>query len=154
MNNLINLTIDGKKIQAEKGKNLVDVAKDNGVEIPTLCYFKSINPTLGTCRICTVKLNGRHTTGCTAHVDEGMDVEIKIDAYNDKIFTGKIDFIYPAEEESQGITYYEIKITLSDEEIKNLNVLPGMSLEVFIVYSSKKDILSVKRGTAKMDEKG
>jgi len=76
MNNLINLTLDGKKIQAEKGKNLVDVAKDNGVEIPTLCYFKSINPTLGTCRICTVKLNGRHTTGCTAHVDEGMEVEI------------------------------------------------------------------------------
>jgi [NiFe] hydrogenase diaphorase moiety small subunit len=76
MSNLINLTIDGKKIQAEKGKNLVDVAKENGVEIPTLCYFKSINPTLGTCRICTVKLNGRHTTGCTTHVVEGMDIEI------------------------------------------------------------------------------
>lgn len=76
MSNLISLTIDGKKIQAEKGKNLVDVAKENGVEIPTLCYFKSINPTLGTCRICTVKLNGKHTTGCTTHVAEGMNIEI------------------------------------------------------------------------------
>jgi len=75
MNNLINLTIDGKAIQAEKGKNLIDVAKENSIYIPTLCYFKELNP-LGTCRICTVKLNGRHTTGCTVKVDEGMKIEV------------------------------------------------------------------------------
>ena len=40
MNNLINLSLDGKQVTAEKGKNLIDVAKDNGIEIPTLCYFK------------------------------------------------------------------------------------------------------------------
>ncbi|NNK76026.1 MAG: NADP oxidoreductase, partial [Maribacter sp.] len=40
MNNLVNLTIDGKSIQAEAGKNLVDVAKAHGVYIPTLCYFR------------------------------------------------------------------------------------------------------------------
>ncbi len=75
MNNRINLTIDGKSIQTEAGKNLVDVAKENGVYIPTLCYFKELNP-LGTCRICTVKLNGRHTTGCTVKVSEGMNIEV------------------------------------------------------------------------------
>lgn len=76
MNKLINIKIDGKKIQAEEGKNLVDVAKENGVYIPTLCYFKESNPSLGTCRICTVKLNGRHTASCTTKVSEGMDIEI------------------------------------------------------------------------------
>ena len=75
MNKLVNIKIDGKNIQAEEGKNLVDVAKENGVYIPTLCYFRNINP-LGTCRICTVKLNGRHTTSCTAKVSEGMDIEV------------------------------------------------------------------------------
>ncbi len=76
MNKLVNIKIDGREIQAQEGKNLVDVAKENGYYIPTLCYFREISPSLGTCRICTVKLNGRFTTGCTTKVTEGMDVEI------------------------------------------------------------------------------
>ncbi len=75
MNNLVNIKIDGKPVQAEAGTNLVDVAKQNGIYIPTLCYFKELNP-LATCRICTVKLNGRETTGCTVKVTEGMDIEV------------------------------------------------------------------------------
>jgi len=75
MNNIIKLTIDGKSIQAKEGQNLVDVAKENKIHIPTLCYFKELNP-LGTCRICTVKLNGKHTTGCTVKVSEGMNIEV------------------------------------------------------------------------------
>jgi [NiFe] hydrogenase diaphorase moiety small subunit len=75
MNNKVKLTIDGKSIEAEAGKNLVDVAKENKIFIPTLCYFKELNP-LGTCRICTVKLNGKHTTGCTVKVSEGMNIEV------------------------------------------------------------------------------
>jgi len=75
MNKLINLTLDGKKVQAEEGKNLIDVAKDNGIEIPTLCYYKKSKP-LATCRICTVNINGRNTTGCTVKVEEGIDVKI------------------------------------------------------------------------------
>lgn len=75
MNNMVNLVIDGISIQAEAGSNLIDVAKDNKIVIPTLCYFKEINP-LATCRICTVKLNGRYTTGCTVKVSEGMNIEV------------------------------------------------------------------------------
>ncbi len=75
MNNKVKLKIDGKSIQAEGGTNLVDVAKENNIFIPTLCYFKELNP-LGTCRICTVKLNGKHTTGCTVKVSEGMNIEV------------------------------------------------------------------------------
>jgi len=75
MNNLIKLTIDGKSVQAKARQNLVDVARENKVIIPTLCYFKELNP-LGTCRICTVKLNGKHTTGCTVKVSEGMNIEV------------------------------------------------------------------------------
>lgn len=76
MSKLIHITIDGKKICTEADRNLVDVAKENGIFIPTLCYFREIHPSLGTCRICTVKINGRYTTGCTCRVSEGMDIEI------------------------------------------------------------------------------
>ena len=75
MSNLVNIKIDGRPIQAEAGANLVDVAKQNGIYIPTLCYFKELNP-LATCRICTVKINDRETTGCTVKVSEGMEVEV------------------------------------------------------------------------------
>lgn len=75
MNKIVNITIDGKTVQTFEGRNLIDVAKENGIYIPTLCYFKGIHP-LGTCRICTVKLNGRQTTGCTTKVMEGMEIEV------------------------------------------------------------------------------
>ncbi len=75
MNKLVNITLDGKNIQAVEGRNLIDVAKENGFYIPTLCYFHGLHP-LGTCRICTVKFNGRHTTCCTLMVSEGMQLEI------------------------------------------------------------------------------
>ncbi|WP_456376013.1 NADH-quinone oxidoreductase subunit B family protein [Lutibacter sp.] len=73
MNNKVNISIDGKKIRTEKGMNLIDVAQKNEIKIPTLCYFKKLNP-LATCRICTVNVNGRNTTGCTVKVEDNMEV--------------------------------------------------------------------------------
>src|SRR5512135_1415102 len=65
MSNMINITIDSKSIQAEEGKNLVQVAKDNGIFIPSLCYYPHIEPPLGTCRVCTCKINGKFGPACT-----------------------------------------------------------------------------------------
>ncbi|WP_411894452.1 2Fe-2S iron-sulfur cluster-binding protein [Winogradskyella sp. A2] len=76
MNKLVNITIDGKQYEVKPGKNLVDAAKENGLFIPTLCHFREVNPPLGTCRICTVSVDGKTTSGCTTKVYEGMNVEI------------------------------------------------------------------------------
>lgn len=67
--------IDGRICTAEKGLNLIEAAKQNGVFIPTLCHFKHLDP-LGTCRVCTVKLNGRDIAGCTVRVADGMEIEV------------------------------------------------------------------------------
>lgn len=75
MSKVVKINIDGNDVEAEEGRNLVEVAKENGVTIPTLCFFKELNP-LGTCRICTVKLNGRHAAGCTLKVSDGMRIEV------------------------------------------------------------------------------
>ena len=71
----ISFKIDGRDCKAEKGQNLIDAAKQNGIFIPTLCHFKHLNP-LGSCRVCTVKNNGRAIAGCTISVEEGMDIEV------------------------------------------------------------------------------
>ncbi|MDY7577067.1 2Fe-2S iron-sulfur cluster-binding protein [Herbaspirillum sp. RTI4] len=72
---MIQITIDGKNINARKGDNLVDVALANGVYIPTLCYMKG-EPCLGTCRVCSVKVGGTVAAACTVPVSHGMEVVV------------------------------------------------------------------------------
>jgi coenzyme F420-reducing hydrogenase gamma subunit/ferredoxin/aerobic-type carbon monoxide dehydrogenase small subunit (CoxS/CutS family) len=71
----VKFKIDGRICSAERGQNLIEAARKNGIFIPTLCYFKHLNP-LGSCRVCTVKSNGKPIAGCTLKVEEGMDIEI------------------------------------------------------------------------------
>lgn len=71
----ITFKIDGRICTAEKGQNLIEAAKQNGIFIPTLCHFKHLNP-IGSCRVCTVKSNGRPIAGCTLSVSEGIDIEV------------------------------------------------------------------------------
>jgi [NiFe] hydrogenase diaphorase moiety small subunit len=71
----ITITIDGKQIETEPGRNLVQVANENGIFIPSLCYFEQIEPPLGTCRVCTCKIDGAAGPACTEKVREGMVVE-------------------------------------------------------------------------------
>jgi [NiFe] hydrogenase diaphorase moiety small subunit len=52
MSEKINFIIDSKECQSDRGKYLVDAAKDNGIYIPTLCNFEGLKPK-GSCRICT-----------------------------------------------------------------------------------------------------
>jgi [NiFe] hydrogenase diaphorase moiety small subunit len=76
MASMVNITIDGKSIQAEEGKNLMIVAKENGIFIPSLCYYEHIEPPLGSCRTCTCRINGKFGPACTEKVTEGLTVEV------------------------------------------------------------------------------
>lgn len=72
---MIKIKIDGRDLDVRKGANLVDVASENGVYIPTLCYMKG-QSCLGTCRVCSVKVGGAVTAACTVSVADGMEVEV------------------------------------------------------------------------------
>ncbi|WP_417227233.1 2Fe-2S iron-sulfur cluster-binding protein [Amphritea sp.] len=71
----IQLTIDERLITATAGHNLVAVAAQHGIHIPTLCY-RPDQSCLGTCRVCSVRVNGRITPACSVHVADGMVVEV------------------------------------------------------------------------------
>jgi len=75
MPNLVTITIDSQKIQAPEGANLLQVAKDNGIAIPHLCYHKKLTPT-GACRLCVVKIKDMRglIASCTIKVEDGMEV--------------------------------------------------------------------------------
>jgi len=70
----IRFTIDGKPCVGKPGQTIVEAAKDNGIYIPVLCHFEGLKP-VGSCRICTVRVNGRYMAACTQPVSEGLAVE-------------------------------------------------------------------------------
>ena len=74
MNN-VTLTIDGKQIEAAAGTTILEAARKNGIDIPTLCYHPRLRP-LGHCRLCVVEIEGiaAPVTSCDHPVQEGMVV--------------------------------------------------------------------------------
>ena len=74
MNQTIKFTINGKECCAEKGAFILAAAIKNGVYIPSLCNIDGVTPR-GSCRICTVKVNGKMMSACTTPVSDGMKIE-------------------------------------------------------------------------------
>jgi len=71
----IKLRIDGKDIFAQEGETILEVAKRNDIDIPTLCYLEGLS-SLGGCRICIVEVKGspKLFPSCTTPVTIGMEV--------------------------------------------------------------------------------
>ena len=71
------MLLDGKQVPAEPGQSVLDVARANGVRIPTLCHESALED-YGACRLCLVEIvrGGRSkvTTSCTLPASEGLDV--------------------------------------------------------------------------------
>jgi len=54
------ILINGHELTYLPGETILQVARRNGIEIPTLCYMKNAAPT-GACRICLVEVEGART---------------------------------------------------------------------------------------------
>jgi [NiFe] hydrogenase diaphorase moiety small subunit len=74
MSETITFTIDGVKVQAVAGQTILQAADEAGVYIPRLCAQKELTP-FGSCRVCTVMVDGRPQTACTYPAGEGIQVE-------------------------------------------------------------------------------
>ena len=72
------ITLNGNQVEVEKGQTILEVAKKEGIGIPTLCYHDSIEA-YGGCRLCIVEARmGKRTkmvTSCNYEVWEGLEVE-------------------------------------------------------------------------------
>ncbi len=70
---LVSLNIDGREIEAEEGRSVLDVCLDRGIYIPHLCYHNELSP-IGACRLCVVEIDGMDSlvTSCTTTAADGM----------------------------------------------------------------------------------
>ena len=69
------LVIDGKEVSARAGQTILEVARENGIDIPTLCHLDGLND-VGACRLCVVEVKGNNKLfpACVTSVFEGMEV--------------------------------------------------------------------------------
>jgi heterodisulfide reductase subunit A len=69
--------MDGKEYEADESRTVLEIAKEHGIDIPTLCHHKSLPP-YGACRLCLVEIiwgkKSKLYTACTYPAWERMIV--------------------------------------------------------------------------------
>jgi len=71
----IAVTMNGVPFSGREGMTILEVARENGIHIPTLCYLEDLPP-FGACRLCVVEVEGSRTLAGSCHtpITEGMVV--------------------------------------------------------------------------------
>jgi bidirectional [NiFe] hydrogenase diaphorase subunit len=71
--NVVTLTIDDQPIGAHGEQSVLEVARENGIDIPTLCHLDGLGP-IGACRLCMIEIDGdsRLHPACVTRVEEGQ----------------------------------------------------------------------------------
>jgi NADH dehydrogenase/NADH:ubiquinone oxidoreductase subunit G len=69
----IKITMNGIPVTGRAGMTILEVARENGIDIPTLCYLEDLPP-VGACRLCVVEVEGSRTLvgSCHTPIIEGM----------------------------------------------------------------------------------
>jgi bidirectional [NiFe] hydrogenase diaphorase subunit len=69
------LIIDEQEVSGRRGQTILEVARENDIEIPTLCHLEGLSD-VGACRLCLVEIKGTNKLlpACVATISEGMEV--------------------------------------------------------------------------------
>jgi len=75
MSDVFTLTIDGKDVAGNEGQTVMEVAEENGIDIPGLCHLEGITDR-GACRLCMVEIAGspKLAAACMTKIAEGMEI--------------------------------------------------------------------------------
>lgn len=80
---LIKTIIDGREIEVERDRWALEVAREMGISIPTLCYHPALEP-YGACRLCVVEVTKGTwtwlTTSCDLPIREGLSIRTDTEA--------------------------------------------------------------------------
>ena len=79
---MVNFTINDRQLQVEEGRTILEVAMDEGIKIPTLCFHEELS-SYGACRLCMVEIVGGGRPGleasCLYKVTDGLEVKTDTD---------------------------------------------------------------------------
>ncbi len=73
---IINFEIDGVAVSGTKNETILQVARRNGIYIPTMCYLSKVKP-IASCRMCVVEIEGMDAPilSCQERAVEGIKVQ-------------------------------------------------------------------------------
>jgi len=76
----VKLKINDREVTAREGQMIIEVARENGISIPALCYLEGLS-SLGGCRLCLVEVKGspRLLSACTTPVINGAEITTNSD---------------------------------------------------------------------------
>ena len=68
--------VDGKQFTGREGQTILEICRDNGIDVPTLCYEPKL-PGFGACRMCVVDVEGEDNPpiSCSRAAEPGMVVQ-------------------------------------------------------------------------------
>jgi len=74
----VSITIDGVGVRASADATILEVAAEQGTEVPTLCYLETLTPA-NACRLCVVEIEGARVLapGCSRRVEDGMVIKTR-----------------------------------------------------------------------------
>jgi [NiFe] hydrogenase diaphorase moiety small subunit len=72
---------DGRPVPFADGQTILEAARAAGHYIPHLCWHPDFPPH-GSCKLCIVKVAGRHVSSCAMPAKEGMEVESNVPEIN------------------------------------------------------------------------
>lgn len=79
----IKININQKEIICEEGELILDIARKNGIDIPSLCYHSDLKPS-GGCRLCLISIKDRKGlfTSCSTKAEDGMEIMTESEEIN------------------------------------------------------------------------
>lgn len=75
MSNVVTLKINDKDVSGRDDETVLEIARENGIFIPTLCHLDGLSD-VGGCRLCMVEIKGSNKMqpACVTTVQEGMEI--------------------------------------------------------------------------------
>lgn len=111
------IEIDGQTYEAKPGATVLEVARANGIFIPTLCYHPAVSP-YGACRLCLVEVEVRGrkriVTSCTYPAREGVLVRTRTERVL-KLRQGMMNLLLARAKTSKRLRDYARQIGLRDK---------------------------------------
>jgi len=151
---MINLTIDGRNIEAKDGQTILEAARDNKISIPTLCFHESVQ-SYGACRLCIVSVEqaGRErlVVSCLYPVDEGLAVKTSTPRV-DEVRRTLLDFLLARCPDSNVIRdlarqYGVVKTSFKEDSGNGKCILCALCTRVCRETVGSSSISLVNRGT-------
>ena len=126
---LVEVTLNGETVLAHPGSTILDVCRDQNVDVPTMCFHETLSP-FNSCRLCVVEVTGSRTLvpSCSRTVDGGMEIATESERIADirrtlyEMYASTVD------------------LSLADEETRNWMARYDVNIDRFGLYESHRDV--------------